>query len=288
MTELIWDGKYDEQERKVAPPRIALPFQTVERVNESAADRHRMQNLFASGCDTKWRNRLIWGDKKYVLPSLREFAGQVNVVYIDPPFATGGDFSDTATLPDAAETDGNGTVTNARGVGLPPGRGTHADGAPVYARKCAACHGARGEGTGTGASALPRLVGKEPRAGFPFGQSLAHVKTIGNYWPYATTGYDYVRRAMPLDAPGSLTPDELYAVTAFLLAENGVIAHDATMDAHTAAGPHARVRSVRDRRPRQAAGVPLRSTRRAASPSLDQDMKPTMRAGIVLAGQGTP
>lgn len=100
MTELIWDGKYDEQGRKVAPPRIALPFQTVETVNESAADRDRTQDLFASGRPTDWRNRLIWGDKKYVLPSLlEEFAGKVNLVYIDPPFATGGDFSFTASVP---------------------------------------------------------------------------------------------------------------------------------------------------------------------------------------------
>jgi DNA modification methylase len=101
MTELIWEGKYDAEGRKVAPPRIALPFQTVETVNESAADRDRMQDLFATGRPTDWRNRLIWGDKKYVLPSLLdEFAGKVDVVYIDPPFATGGDFSFTASVPD--------------------------------------------------------------------------------------------------------------------------------------------------------------------------------------------
>jgi hypothetical protein len=58
MTELIWDGKYDDKGQKVAPPRIALPFQTVETVNESAADRDRMQDLFASGRPTEWRNRL--------------------------------------------------------------------------------------------------------------------------------------------------------------------------------------------------------------------------------------
>ncbi|MFI5399190.1 MAG: DNA methyltransferase [Candidatus Binatia bacterium] len=106
MTELTWDGKYDEQGRKVAPPKIALPFQTVETVNESAADRDRMQDLFASGRPTEWRNRLIWGDKKYVLPSLlEEFAGKVNLIYIDPPFATGGDFSFTANIPNDPEED---------------------------------------------------------------------------------------------------------------------------------------------------------------------------------------
>ena len=122
---------------------------------------------------------------------------------------------------------------NPRGVGLPAGRGTHAEGARVYAQRCAACHGARGEGTGSGATAVPRLVGREPREGFPFGQDPRHAKTIGNYWPYATTVFDYVRRAMPLGAAGTLTPDELYAVTAFLLAENEVIARDAVMDARS-------------------------------------------------------
>jgi adenine-specific DNA-methyltransferase len=112
MTELIWEGKYDAQGRKVAPPRIALPFQTVETVNESAADRDRMQDLFASGRPTEWRNRLIWGDKKYVLPSLLdEFAGKVNLVYIDPPFDTGANFSYNATIPDDPDTDGDESTT---------------------------------------------------------------------------------------------------------------------------------------------------------------------------------
>lgn len=122
---------------------------------------------------------------------------------------------------------------NPRGAGLPAGRGTHATGAPVYAAKCASCHGARGEGTGAGATAVPRLVGRDPRAGFPFGRDLKYVRTVGNYWPYATTVYDYLRRAMPLDAPGSLRPDELYGLTAFLLAENEVIPRDQVMDARS-------------------------------------------------------
>ncbi len=94
MPELIWDGKYDKDGRRAAPPRIALPFQTVETVNESAQERQHTLDLFSSGRDAEWRNRLIWGDKKYVLPSLlRDFAGQVDLIYIDPPFATGSDFS---------------------------------------------------------------------------------------------------------------------------------------------------------------------------------------------------
>jgi len=104
MTELIWEGKYKDGKR-VAPVRIALPCQTIETVNESAQDRQRTLDLFASGRESEWRNRLIWGDKKYVLPSLLpEFAGKVNLIYIDPPFDTGADFSFTATVPDHPDT----------------------------------------------------------------------------------------------------------------------------------------------------------------------------------------
>ncbi len=92
MAELIWDGKYDEHGNKRAPVRIELPFQTVETVNESVQERQRTLELSSSGHDPEWRNRLIWGDKKYVLPSLlSEFAGKVDLIYIDPPFFTGTD-----------------------------------------------------------------------------------------------------------------------------------------------------------------------------------------------------
>jgi DNA modification methylase len=100
MTELVWEGKYVDGKRQ-SPVRVALPFQTIETVNESTADRRRTLDLFAAGRPTEWRNRLIWGDKKYVLPSLLpEFSGKVNLIYIDPPFDTGADFSFTATVPD--------------------------------------------------------------------------------------------------------------------------------------------------------------------------------------------
>ena len=105
MTELIWDGKYDKDGKKNGPVRIALPFQTIETVNESAQERQKTLDLFSQGRPTEWRNRLIWGDKKYVLPSLLpEFAGKVDLIYIDPPFDTGADFSFTATIPDNPET----------------------------------------------------------------------------------------------------------------------------------------------------------------------------------------
>ncbi len=105
MVELIWDGKYKDGKR-VQPVRLALPFQTIETVNESA--QQRQTNLFSSSGSSEWRNRLIWGDKKYVLPSLlEEFAGQINLIYIDPPFATGANFSFTAQIPDDPDTEGD-------------------------------------------------------------------------------------------------------------------------------------------------------------------------------------
>src|SRR6266496_1305446 len=100
MTELVWDGKYDNQGRRVAPLRVSLPFQTVETINESAQERQRSLDLFHAGRDPEWRNRLIWGDKKYVLPALLdEFAGKVDLIYIDPPIDTGANFSYIAPVP---------------------------------------------------------------------------------------------------------------------------------------------------------------------------------------------
>jgi len=116
------------------------------------------------------------------------------------------------------------------GADLPPGSGTVSQGAMVYGAKCASCHGLRGEGI---PPAYPALVGREPREGFPFGRDPKAVKTIGNYWPHATTLFDYVRRAMPHLTPGSLTDNEVYAVTAWLLAKNEVISGDAVLDAET-------------------------------------------------------
>jgi S-disulfanyl-L-cysteine oxidoreductase SoxD len=118
---------------------------------------------------------------------------------------------------------------NPAGDGLPAGSGTAASGALVWASHCAACHGERGQGN----ELYPRLVGREPEEGFPFGRQLRHVRTVGNYWPYATTLYDYIRRAMPPTAPGSLQPDEIYGVVAWLLAKNRLVAADAVIDART-------------------------------------------------------
>jgi cytochrome c len=117
---------------------------------------------------------------------------------------------------------------------LPAGSGTPAQGATVFAAKCAACHGPAGEGQvgapPAGQAAAPKLVGRDPREGFPFGQDPKLVKTVGNYWPYATTVFDYVRRTMPITAPGTLTNTEVYAVVAFLLAQNEIIDKNAVLD----------------------------------------------------------
>jgi cytochrome c len=114
------------------------------------------------------------------------------------------------------------------GAGLPAGSGTQAQGAVVYKEKCASCHGVTGtEGP------FERLVGRDPRQGFPFGRDPSLTRTIGNYWPYATTLYDYINRAMPLNAPGSLKPDDVYGLVAFLLWRNKIIADTAVMNAET-------------------------------------------------------
>ncbi|HNT74669.1 MAG TPA: DNA methyltransferase [Anaerolineae bacterium] len=104
MVELTWDGKYDANGKKVAPLRLKLPFQTVETVNESAQERQMALDMFTTGGPTEWRNRLIWGDKKYVLPALLdEFGGEVNLIYIDPPFNVGADFSFTTSIPESPD-----------------------------------------------------------------------------------------------------------------------------------------------------------------------------------------
>lgn len=109
------------------------------------------------------------------------------------------------------------------GGGLPPGQGTVKQGALVYAAKCAACHGATGK-----EGPQDRLVGgRETLA------SANPVKTVGSYWPYATTLYDYIRRAMPFNAPQSLSADEVYSVVAWLLHQNGIIAEEMVIDART-------------------------------------------------------
>ena len=124
----------------------------------------------------------------------------------------------------------------ADGHGLPAGEGTASTGAKIYAAKCVACHGKNGEGLRSGTLQLgPALIGRNPGDAFDFNTSVRKegTKTIGNYWPYATTIFDYVRRAMPYDRPGSLSNAEVYAVTAYLLARNQLIDSNTVISART-------------------------------------------------------
>jgi S-disulfanyl-L-cysteine oxidoreductase SoxD len=110
------------------------------------------------------------------------------------------------------------------GAGLPPGRGTAAQGETVYAAKCQACHGEKGAGKPN--DALVGGIGT-------LAPGKAPVKTVGSYWPYATTLFDYIRRAMPFQESQSLSADEVYAVSAYILNLNGIIGTDDVLDAQT-------------------------------------------------------
>lgn len=114
------------------------------------------------------------------------------------------------------------------GTGLPPGRGSVADGAQLYAAQCASCHGRRGEGTKVQGAFLPNPALKGGQGSL---SSARPQRTVGSFWPYAPTLYDYVYRAMPLGNAQSLSPDETYAVVAFVLHLNGIVEADAVMDA---------------------------------------------------------
>jgi S-disulfanyl-L-cysteine oxidoreductase SoxD len=111
------------------------------------------------------------------------------------------------------------------GSNLPPGSGSVARGKIVFSEQCAACHGAEGQG-GLG----DRLVGGQGTLASP-----KPVRTVGSYWPYAPTLFDYIRRAMPQNAPQSLSNEDVYAVSAYILNLNGLVAADAVLDAKTLA-----------------------------------------------------
>jgi S-disulfanyl-L-cysteine oxidoreductase SoxD len=112
------------------------------------------------------------------------------------------------------------------GTNLPPGSGTPQEGAKIYAEKCSACHG--DEGKGGVSPAFPALVG-----GGPLSAGIDATKTIANYYAYATTIFDYIRRGMPYNMPRSLDDHEVYALTAYILALNKLIGENDTMDATT-------------------------------------------------------
>lgn len=128
---------------------------------------------------------------------------------------------DLGRTPSAAELAAIDISIPPDGRGLPAGSGAVDQGRAVYAAKCQACHGAGGAG-----GSADRLTGGVGSLASP-----KPVKTVASYWPYATTVFDYVRRAMPLTAPQSLTNNEVYAVTAYLLSLDGIVAQDAVLDA---------------------------------------------------------
>ena len=111
------------------------------------------------------------------------------------------------------------------GHGLPNGNGDVATGGRIFAAKCAACHGAKGEG----------LIGDQLIGGAGTLATANPRRTVGSYWPYATTLFDYIRRAMPYNAPQSLSADEVYALSAWILNRNGIVPDDARLDAQTLA-----------------------------------------------------
>ena len=111
------------------------------------------------------------------------------------------------------------------GRGLPPGSGTVSRGREVFDQQCASCHGDKGEG-----SVGDRLVGGQGTLG-----TAKPVRTVGSYWPYAPTLFDYIRRAMPQNAPQSLGNEDVYAVSAYILHLNGLLPADATLDAKSLA-----------------------------------------------------
>ena len=112
------------------------------------------------------------------------------------------------------------------GKGLPPGSGTVARGKDVFAENCAACHGDNGVG-----GIKDRLAGGQGTLA-----SATPVKTVGSFWPYATTLFDYIHRAMPYQAPGSLSVDDTYAVAAYILSLNGILPPEGQLDNHSLPG----------------------------------------------------
>jgi mono/diheme cytochrome c family protein len=132
------------------------------------------------------------------------------------------DYNNIGTSPTKEEIQAWDLSIGPEGKELPPGSGTAKQGAEIFAKKCAACHGATAEGS----QLAPRLLGGKGTL-----NTLQPVRTIGSYWPFATTIWDYINRAMPPKQGGSLAANDVYALTAFLLFRNEIIPDTELMDA---------------------------------------------------------
>jgi len=156
--------------------------------------------------------------------SMREyhaFCAAMMIVIATPAMSQNAQFGQPITPADIAGWD---ISIATDGTGLPPGRGTATQGEAIYAAKCAACHGDKGAGRPN-----DQLVGGIGS----LAPDKVPMKTVGSYWPYATTLFDYVRRAMPFQDTKSLTNDELYAVSAYILNLNGILGREETLDAQS-------------------------------------------------------
>lgn len=146
--------------------------------------------------------------------ALASAVSAVSIAHADFRFGIG-------RTPTEAEIAGWDIDVRADGRGLPPGHGSVHEGEKIYADTCSACHGPNGEGA----------VGDKLVGGNGTLATQKPVKTVGSYWPYATTLFDYIRRAMPFNAPQTLTADQVYAVSAYVLYLNKIVPEDTVMDA---------------------------------------------------------
>jgi S-disulfanyl-L-cysteine oxidoreductase SoxD len=133
-------------------------------------------------------------------------------------------YSNVGRAPTEAEIRAWNITVGPAGKELPPGSGTAKEGAGIFAAKCSRCHGPTAEGT----QLAPRLVGGKETI-----STLQPVRTIGSYWPFATTVWDYINRAMPRNDEGSLSVNEVYSLTAFILYRNDIVREDEVIDAKT-------------------------------------------------------
>jgi mono/diheme cytochrome c family protein len=149
-------------------------------------------------------------------------AGGVLLIAASAALAQAPSYSKIGRAPSKEEIQAWDISIGPDGKGLPEGHGTSKEGAPIFAEKCAVCHGAEGQGGKIG----PRVVGETLT-------TLHPVKSVGGYWPYATSVWDFIRRAMPRGQSGTLTPNEVYSLTAFILYKSNIIKEDDLLDQNT-------------------------------------------------------